>query len=94
MTTLIVDHWEATTFLSGGVRITFDAPDSFRASGDVIQAIMNQNTGCLELTWQDGTFVEFLDGSDIDISGGLEIYWTSDDLLRGSTLKAACSLHW
>jgi hypothetical protein len=88
MSTLVIEHWEFTTFKRGGGRITFDAPDWFAPTGDLVRAIQNNDTGCLELVWSDGTCACFPDGSDIDIRDGLEIFWTADDLLRGAVLNA------
>jgi hypothetical protein len=90
MPALIVEHWEAATLRAGGMRITFDADDEFRPAGDVIKASQDSGTGAMVLTWADGTTAWILDGGDLDVSGGLEVRWFADRLLRGAEFHRAC----
>jgi hypothetical protein len=69
MSTLVPDQWEATFFRSSGVRVTFDGPEWFRPSGDLLQVRQDDDSGCLVLVWRDAC-VELPDGAGINLAGG------------------------
>jgi hypothetical protein len=89
MSTLVVEHYEASFYRTGGVRLTFDAPEHFRPTGDLLQLRQDDDTGCLVLVWRDNN-VELLDGAHINLIGGIEVLWTANGLLRGADMECRC----
>jgi hypothetical protein len=87
---LTVESYEATRCKNGRLVVSFDAPDSFRPSGNLISATVNSQA-VLVLSWDNGTTVRLP-----DVRGKLAVIvaaapticvrWLSDDLLRGSDL--------